>query len=289
MKRQREIAHEEMSMATLVKLTSSFEGIASMRISLIKNQVLQSTKFFNELWNIYSQLQVDEHFKFGREKTGSEAIDKELYIIITAEGGFSGDIDQRLVRLMMQDYEPAKNDIIVIGSHGAAQLAGRGIRFRKYFKMPARDQNINVAPIIREVQKYRSTRLFYQEYISLMQQTVKHIELSTAVKQRGDASKNADRMINERTYIFEPSAYAVIAHLERSMMQIAVSQVIMESKLAQYASRFRAMSVSHQRADETKKELHLAYNQARRSVKDERLKEIINGLKKTKAAPEGGA
>jgi ATP synthase F1 gamma subunit len=282
MKRPRELAREEMAMATLVKLTSSFEGIASMRISLIKNQVLQSTKFFNELWSIYSQLQVDEHFKFGREKA-SEAIDKDLYIIITAEGGFRGDIDQKLVKLMMEDYDPAKNEIIVIGSHGAAQLAQKGIRFRKYFKMPTKDQNINVAPIIREVQQYRSTKLFYQEYVSLMQQTVKHIDLSTAVKQRGDASKNADRMINERTYIFEPSAYAVTAHLERSMMQIAVSQVIMESKLAQYASRFRAMSVSHQRADGTKNELHLAYNQARRSVKDERLKEILNGLKKTKS------
>lgn len=283
MKRLQEIAHEEASMATLVKLTSSFEGIASMRISLIKNQVLQSTKFFNELWNIYSQLQVDEHFKFGRERAGAQTIDKELYIIVTAEGGFRGDIDQRLVRLMLEEYDPAKNDIIVIGSHGAAQLAQKGIRFRKYFKMPTKDQNINVAPVIREVQQYRSTRLFYQEYVSLMEQTVKHIELSTAVKQRGDASKNADRMINERTYIFEPSAYAVIAHLERSMMQIAVGQVILESKLAQYASRFQAMSVSHQRADETKKDLHLAYNRAKRSVKDERLKEIVNGLKKTKA------
>ena len=282
MKRLQELARQETSMSTLVKLTSSFEGIASMRIALIKSQVQQSVIFFNELWNIYSQLQVDESFKFGRENEGAETIDKELYIIVTAEGGFSGDIDQRLVQLMLQDYDSSKNEIIVIGSHGAAQLAQKGVSFKKYFKMPTKDQNINVAPIIREVQKYRSTKLFYQEYVSLMQQAVKHIELSTVVKQRGDASKNADRLINERTYIFEPSTYAVSAHLERSMMQIAVRQVILESKLAQYASRFRAMSASHQRADETKKELHLAYNQARRSAKDERLKEIVNGLKKTK-------
>jgi ATP synthase F1 gamma subunit len=282
MRRPLEIAREEMSMSTLVKLTSSFEGIASMRISLIKSQVLQSTKFFNELWNIYSQLQVGEHFKFGREKANSEIIDKELYIIITAEGGFRGDIDQKLVKLMMEDYDPAKNEIIVIGSHGAAQLAQKGIRFRKYFKMPTKDQNINVAPIIREVQQYRSTRLFYQEYISLMDQAVKHIELSTAVQQRGNASEKADDVISEKNYIFEPSTYVVVAHLERSMMQIAISQVILESKLAQYASRFRAMSISHQRADETKKDLHLSYNRARRAVKDERLKEIVNGLKKTR-------
>jgi len=67
------------------------------------------------------------------------------------------------------------------------------------------------------------------------------------------------------------------------MMQIAMSQLILESKLAQYASRFRAMSASHQRADESKQELHMLFNRARRGIKDDRLKESINGIKKTKA------
>jgi F0F1-type ATP synthase gamma subunit len=67
------------------------------------------------------------------------------------------------------------------------------------------------------------------------------------------------------------------------MMQIAMSQLILNSKLAQYASRFRAMSASHTRADEAKADLRLAYNRARRGIKDERLKESITGMKKVKA------
>jgi len=68
------------------------------------------------------------------------------------------------------------------------------------------------------------------------------------------------------------------------MMEIAISQLILDSKLAQYASRFRAMSASHQRADESKGELHLEFNRSRRAIKDARLKEIINGIKKSQAA-----
>jgi ATP synthase F1 gamma subunit len=282
MKHPNEIAKDEASMGTLVELTSAFEGIASMRIAQIKNQVLQSTQFFDELWHIYSQLRVDTLFSFGREKHDTQIIDKELYIIITAEGGFSGDIDQKLMQEMLQTYKPETHDIIVIGHHGAVQLAQRGIAYKKYFKLPTKDQNINATPIIREVQQYRGTRVFYQEYISLMNQGVKQIELSAAVKARGSGTDAPDEVISEATYIFEPSSFAVAAHLERSMMQIAVSQLILESKLAQYASRFRAMSASHQRADESKAELHLDFNRARRNVKDERLKEIINGLKKAK-------
>ncbi len=284
MKRPNEIAKEENSMATLVELTSVFEGIASMRIAQTKTKVLESTKFFDALWAIYSQLRVDTLFNFGRDaKDQTPVISKELYIIITAEGGFSGDIDQKLVELMLTSFKPELHDIIVIGHHGAVQLSQRGVAYKKYFKLPSKDENINVSPIIQIVKQYKATSVFYQEYVSLMNQEVKKIELSAAVKTRGNDSEGSDEIISEETYIFEPSSYAVAAHLERSMMQIAVSQLILDSKLAQYASRFRAMSASHQRSQETKSDLHLAYNRARRAVKDERLKEIINGMKKSQA------
>jgi F-type H+-transporting ATPase subunit gamma len=281
-KRPNEIEREEMAMGTLVELTSVFEGIASMRIAQIKNQVLQATQFFNELWHIYSQLRVGSVFGFGRSQSDTDIIDKELYIIITAEGGFSGDIDQKLIQLMLETYDKDKNAIIVIGHHGAIQLAQRGIGYEKYFKLPNKDQNINVLPLIREVQRYRNTSVFYQEYLSLMSQAARKIDLSTAVQNEGKATDTPDEIISESNYIFEPSTYDVVDHLESSMLNIAMSQLILQSKLAQYASRFKAMSASHQRSDEAKAELHLAFNRARRAIKDERLKEIINGMKKSK-------
>lgn len=285
MRRPNEIARAEANMSTLVELTSVFEGIASMKISQTKNQVLESTQFFDRLWQIYLQLRVDALFSMGREQN-VELIEKELYIIITAEGGFSGDIDQKLVEFMIAQYDAERNDVIVIGRHGAMQLSQRSISFRKYYKLPEKDRNINVTPIIREVQQYRKCSVFYQEYISLMNQQVKRIELSSAVQIAGAGNESKEDVISEATYIFEPSSYAVAAHLERSMMKIALSQLILQSKLAQYASRFRAMSASNQRADEERADLRLAYNRAKRAVKDERLKEIINGLKKSKAGKE---
>lgn len=288
MKHPNEIAREEASMSTLVELTSVFEGIASMKIAQTKNQVLESTVFFDRIWQIYLQLRVDALFGLGREEK-VDVIDKELFIIITAEGGFSGDIDQKLVELMIEAYDKEKNDIIVIGHHGAMQLSQRGISFRKYYKLPEKDRNINVTPIIHEVQQYRKCSVFYQEYMSLMSQEVKRIELASAIQIAGAKNEKIEDLITEQNYIFEPSAYAVAAHLERSMLKIALSQLILQSKLAQYASRFRAMSASHQRADETKVDLHLAYNRAKRAVKDERLKEIINGIKKSKSTKTGTA
>jgi len=281
MSRLQEVGVQRAAMATIVNLTSVFEGLASMRISQTKNQVLQSQAFFNELWQMYSQIRIDDLFRFGRTKS-EEAIDKQLFIVVTAEGGFSGDIDQKLISFMLKDYKPETQDIIVIGHHGAMQLIQAGVSFKKYFALPSRDKNINVQPLIREVRKYKSTMFYYQTYVSLMFQDIKRIELNTAVQERGKKAGKTEDFISEATYIFEPSSFDVMAHLERSMMEIALSQVILDSKLAQYASRFRAMSMANDKADEWFRDLTNDYNRTKRRTQDERLKEIVNGLRKTR-------
>lgn len=282
MSRLQEVAAQRHAMSTIVNLTSVFEGLASMRISQTKNQVLQSQNFFDELWQMYSQVRVDNLFRFGRAEH-EKAIDKQLYIVVTAEGGFSGDIDQKLIAWMLTQFDPDKQDIIVIGHHGALQLIQQNISFKKYFTLPSRDKNINVQPLIREVRRYKSTVVFYQTYVSLMVQDIKRIELNNAVQEKGKHAGKADEIISEETYIFEPSSFDVMAHLERSMMEIALSQVILDSKLAQYASRFRAMSMANDKSDEWYRDLTSDYNRTKRRIQDERLKEIINGLRTTKS------
>ncbi len=270
-------------------LTNAFEGLASMRIAQVRTQVLQSQQFFAGIWQIYHQIRVDNLFRFGRHHDNTEQIiDKELYIAVTAEGGFSGDIDHRLITKMLEKYDPKKNDLLVIGHHGALQLAQAGIAYTKYFKLPEQNTNINVAPLVAEVRKYRSATVYYQTYISLMTQEIRRIELSQAVEDQGSkvgggSAMSKDEIISEKTYIFEPSTYGVVAHMERAMLEITLSQVILDSKLAQYASRFRAMRVANDRSVHEHKALHIDYNRSRRAQSDERLKEIINGLKKVGA------
>lgn len=280
MSRLQEVADQERAMDTIVNLTGVFEGLASMKIAQVKNQVLSSQQFFSELWDIYKQIRVDSLFRFGR---GSEKdmIHKQLVMVITAEGGFSGDIDQKLIKWMLETYDPAKQDIIVIGHHGALQLLQQKVGFKKYFTLPSRDTNINVRPLVQEVGHYEGTTVYYQTYVSLMTQEIKRIELQTAVAEQAQAagSEKSEEIISDANYIFEPSTFDVVAHLERSMTEIALSQVILDSKLAQYASRFRAMSMAKDKSNELATDLRMQYNRTKRRIQDERLKEMTNGLR----------
>lgn len=288
MRRPQEIQKDVDTMATMVNLTSVFESLASMRISKIKGKVQQSELFFGELWNIYNQIRLDSTFRFGRNDQ-AKADKEELRILITADGGFSGDIDQRLIRLALEGYDKNKHDIIIVGHHGAVQLAQQGIDFKKYYKLPKQDEDINVEPITKDASGYGSVVAYYQSYKSLSVQNVKKMNISKALADKGQASLDQvmnDEVINEDTHIFEPSTYEVIERLEYFMTTIIISQIILESKLAQYASRFKAMTAAHERADESLGEYKMMFNRSKRSIKDTRLKEIVIGMRKVKSARE---
>lgn len=278
MRNLNDITVDLASMDTLLDLTGAFEGLASMHIAKIKNKVLASQQFFAQLWKIYDQIRVDELFRFGRVRD-DEVIDKELVIAITAEGGFSGDIDKKLVDTLLKSYNKEKQDVVVIGHHGALQLARSGVAFKRYFKLPLSDDNINVKPLVDLVKKYKSAAIYYQNYDSLLTQSVKRVELHEAVTTAGQELSASQDVIDEASYIFEPDSFAVIAHLERSMMQITLSQTIFDSKLAQNASRFRAMSAARDKSKEARDDFQLEYSHAKRALSDERLKEITNGMK----------
>lgn len=284
MKRPLEIAAEEKSMRTIVSLTSAFESLSSMKIMQTKNKVLISNEFFNEVWNIYKQIRMDVMFNFGRG-AGEKPIEKELLILITAPGGLSGDIDNRLIKKFRQHYDAAKNDIIVIGHHGAQQLDQLKIHYNLYFDLPQKDI-INVDPLVREIKRYRKSRVFYQNYISLTQQDIRDLDLSEVVSRMGkiaDLDTVGSDKITERTYIFEPNSFMVAAHLETSILRLTLTQFIYDSRLAQLASRFQAMSAAKERSIDTAKELHTQYSRAKRALVDVRLKESLAGLKKIRA------
>jgi F0F1-type ATP synthase gamma subunit len=176
----------------------------------------------------------------------------------------------------------------VVGHHGASQLEQARIRFNQYFDMPKKDY-VNVDPIMEQIKRYRRSRVFYQDYISLGQQDIKDLDLSEVVSAMGkiaDLDTLDDEKITERTYIFEPNAYAVAMHLETSILRLTLTQFIYDSRLAQVASRFRAMTAAKERSIESANDLHVQFSRAKRALVDVRLKESLAGLKKIRS---GGA
>lgn len=279
MKRALVISTEVGQIETIKDLTTVFEGIASLRIARVKDKVVSSKAFFAELWEIYTQLRADPVEQLGGRKpdVGSKA--KDVFVVITSEGGLSGDIDSKIIARVIKDYKPETTDVIVLGSHGATLLAEARIPLIKGYRLPDTDVAPDVSAIIADSAPYRNAAVYYQTYVSLGVQEVARIDLISAVKALASDSEVSGEVISSHDYIFEPSLGEIVDYMESVVLGVTLGQAILESHLAQYASRFNAMSVAKQRAKDLSHELELDFRRAKRGESDERLKEVMTSLR----------
>ncbi len=278
MRRANVIEKEAASIQTLRDLTNVFESLASTQVAKVKSKAELSKRFFQLLWEHYSAIRIDPKKRItARAENGNR---KKVMVLISAEGGLSGDLDQRMIENMQSEYNPKDTDIVVLGSHGAGQLTQRGIPYIRFFQVPETDQYIDVTPIIDAILPYSSIAVYYEEYMSLGQQEVRKIDLISRIK---TMSVGADEyVITDKDTIFEPSLDEIADQMEIMMMSLALSQTILESGLAQAASRFNAMTVAEDRANDLLTDYKMEYHRAKRGENDRRLREVLVGMKKKK-------
>lgn len=280
MKRAISIREELDQIKTVEGLTGVFESIASIKIAKLRNRVITSKEFFDELWQTYRGLRVDPKTRLKRPNKSKS--DRTVFVAITSDGKLSGEVDEQVIGEIATAYANAKDqdstDVIALGSHGASQLERHGVPVQQVFHLPPGDTQFSVGEIITALQEYKQISVFYETYESIRLQQVKRIELFNAVQQLGDeAEDEAEKAetITPKDYIFEPGANEIADYLESLMLGVALTQVIMESKLAQYAARFNAMNAAKHRAKDIGTEYDTMYHRAKRFEGDERLKEIM--------------
>lgn len=284
MRRANVVEKDMAGIGTLKDLTNVFESLASTQVAKVKNRAQLSQQFFNLLWKRYTAIRVDPKKRITSRSDSDNG--RKVLILISAEAGLSGDLDMRMIETMQQEYDRGSTDIIVLGSHGANQLTQRGIPYVRFFQVPESDSYINVSPIIEAIRPYHEIAVYYEEYLSLGQQEVRRIDLISHMK---DMSEDAEEgIMTDLDTIFEPSLDEIADQMESTMMSLALSQTILQSGLAQAASRFNAMTVAEDRASELLGEYKLEYHRAKRSESDRRLREVLVSIKKKRREAQGG-
>lgn len=285
MRRASAIEKDAADITTIEDLTAVFESLASTQVGKVKSKVELSKEFFRLLWARYSSLRVDPSTRITQRQLGEKGAKEKVFIVISAEAGLSGDIDQRLINVMERAYDPKTTDIIVLGSHGANQLSQRGIPYVRFFQVPETDSYIDVSPVIEAVAPYAKVIVYYEEYVSLGVQDIQSIDLMSSVQEMSEGVTE-DTMTAEDT-IFEPSIDEIADQMEITMMTLALSQTILESGLAQAASRFNAMAVAKKRAGELRGDFMLEFHRAKRSESDRRMREVMISIKKKRRLAAG--
>lgn len=272
----REHFKDYQSLGIMENLTEVFQNTASVKIRGIRKQVLSSKLFFNDLWDIYKQLRVETRATV----YDSDKRHKHLFIFIASPIGLAGPSDQQIISMLVADHIHGVHDVLVIGSHGAALLKQRLITPISSFETPDITKPFTVEPIIQILRKYKSTTIYYDSYVSLTVQRAAKLELLLApqeltLEEKQMIETGKTEVIAANNYIFEPSLEHTTVILEQFMINTTIKQLMLESRLAQLASRFTNMTMAHEKVESSQRKAYMSFLSSRRNERDASAREIL--------------
>lgn len=269
MSKSREMYRQYTDLATIEDVTKVFESITSIQIRQIRDRVVASRDFFHELWSMYIQLRVDANSPVA-SLLPARTLNRTAVILISSEETLSGSIDEDLVDEVLGSVNEQTTDFYVIGKKGAKLLRNKGVVPTRVYPLPDITKPVNVVPIISATQDYQTCVVYFEQFINLTTQQVQVFELVGGIAQlsEAEAKKTDSTLIFASDYIFEPSLEEVVTYLESMMRATALTELILESRLAQLASRFRAMSSASTAAGELKSDVLKNYRRQQRQSRD---------------------
>lgn len=265
----RELSSTISQNEVIENISSIYEITSIQKVDQTKDYILKSQRFFIDIRALYSRLA--NALGHSEVLHRNYELDKTICVVMTSSGSFSGAADDEIIRLINEDSDLKDSEIVIVGRRGVAKLSALGRKYILSFDSPDITKPIDVSPLVEIIRKYKRSFVVYQTYQNLITQDILKMDLDPA----SSVSKDKVAHIDLDSYILEPSYNEILAYIEASILSITITQVIFEARLSEYANRFITSQMINQNAITSLSSLRLKYNQAKRRIRDERLREQI--------------
>ncbi len=253
------------SLESLSSLTVIFQQVALIKMNEIRNQVLLRKDFFNDIWELYSNIKsLEKHYK-------RNTLYENAVIIISSDYGLLGNMNEKIINFMLND-KINNPDIFVIGEKGKNILRQKKIKFRASYSFEEEISLEFVSKILDDIKNYSNIAVYYEEFISISAQKPKKMYLNF------DSYKQGFRKKDVSSYLFEPSFESILSSLESVMIGMMFTQILYESHLSQYAARMVRMSNSSDKSKDLLKKERANYIKMKRRLSDDNMKLIFNNF-----------
>lgn len=268
------------------KITRAMRTVASAKLRKFRLERDQISAFYNEYYAIIGMIlaSVKKQPKNARALTGPT-----LYVVTGSAMGLCGPHNTNMNRLLLEHLQP-QDKIYILGKKAAPFWKSRGLEDKIMAIRGVTDANISFELSLAlgaEILHYYTTKKFtriccvYAQTINALTQVPRIMQLLPLdhefIKQH--APDPVD--LPTAPIDFEPDADLVVAGLTPQFLQVALYGCLIESKVAEYASRQATMNGATHNADKLRDEYLLGFNQIRQAKITQEITEIIQ------AAPEG--
>lgn len=295
---QKDELEEQINIADMVRaLAQAYEEVAVMQMQKIRNGVLSSREFFNEIAKVYFEVKLSyvaeilklrqKHKKFLKGKLDNKSLytfstlnknGKEVAVLLMPNERLSGNVGYLVLDEFTRYLAEKDCDAVIIGSLGKSLFDNYNNSLEKphkykYFDLPLNNNPTSLKVITDYIINYEEVNIFHGKFINLVKQEVEKSNLTGEFKYEGDESK-----LQEKHYLFEPSLEKVLNFFEVQIFVYLLMQAFSESQLAKLGSRINAMEVSTKNAEELKEKLLMEKRIIDKSISNRKQLQRIAGM-----------
>ncbi len=260
----RKIQEEVSDLVSLDNLVSAYQEIAALRMRGIRGDVLSQRVFADELSRLYATIK-NIYRQDIKKLLHKEHIDnpsllfrkngKTLYVLLSANTGFYGDIIQKTFNLFVEDTQKQQDiDVAVVGEVGNDMLLQIGYKNHfTYFTLPdQKTDSMQVAKLLEFLLGYEHVFIYHGMFKSLITQQ--------AVVTKLDALQNDEKPVEDIhvkvKWLVDPHLDKVLTFFEEELLSNVFLYTFDESQMAKLASRIFALENA---TENIKKSLHKSF------------------------------
>jgi F0F1-type ATP synthase gamma subunit len=246
---QRQLKTNYEFLETIRSLCLAYEQISVMKMKKIKDAVLYTRNFYDELSEVYSQMkttyknQVISLAKKNKIKEPEKLLlmgknEKSVAVLLSANNKLYGDILNKVFYKFVEETKNQNVDLVIIGRLGKGMYDDLVLnKPYTYFEIPDTDLTINdLKLIINHIIKYSKINVFFGRYESFFTQLALNKNITDDTIIGNDFEKKDNKF-----YYFEPNLEKILLFFETQIFSNFFKQTAYEGQLARYASRISAM------------------------------------------------
>ena len=277
----KEIRNRIASVSSTMQITSAMKMVSAAKLKKAQDGITAMRPYATKLTELIQNLSVKLDSFEENPYTAVRSEKNILLISITSNrglcGAFNANIIKETLRIVREDFNGKKIDIMGIGKKGGDILSKTQTmksRHDSLFDNLNFDDTATVASEVMDVFKqglYDKVFLIYNRFKNAATQLVTveqflpvvAVEISSE-KQKGD-------------YIYEPSQAAIVNELLPKSLKMQLFKALRDSLASEHGARMTAMHKATDNATELRDQLKLTYNKARQAAITNEILEIVGG------------
>lgn len=275
----------EIAELNILKIISrAYAQIASIRIRNMRNTVLISRDYLQEINQVFESV-LESYYKEAQRianksrKKGTKITflshnGRNVAVFLSANSRLYGDLIVRTFRAFLDFAHKNDVEVTIIGKYGLALFEEEeSSKPFTYFDFPDTKADPKlIASITNHLVQYDEIHFFYPEFQNAILQKPQSLTLSSGTSLAGK------KEVSKMKYLFEPSLEAILGFFESQIFSSLMEQTIQESQLAKYASRVLSMDGASQKITDELKKLNLEKLKIMHQRANKKQLEIITGV-----------